>query len=296
MSYSNDGGINMRLKKSIILSNVLDPYTKNPKNHLETIKRIIESKRYEAIETRLISDEETIDYLNHNKGHVSLEYYVTGDISRANLSLSDGTSDKAIAIVKDALMIASKSNADYLGIASGTNNQNMLKGLDIFINSLKEIFEFIKDNQLKIKLAIEPLDQYAHKKNVIGSLDFTLRMINRLEALGYDENNYIITFDTAHVALNEDDFDESIKKLSKYIYKFHFANAILDKDDSDYGDNHMSFDRGFINESLAQHLLSIVKLNCKHDVEVAVEIREKDINHAWTLENVTYKFLECTFK
>lgn len=285
----------MTFKKSIILSNILDPFTKNPTDHLSVIKKLIESGKYDAIETRLISDVEAIEYLKLNKNDMSVEYYITGDLSRAGLSLSDDSSAKAIRMVKDSLVIASESNADFLGIASGTNNENMLKGLDIFVNSLCEIFEFIKDNKLNIRLAIEPLDQFAHKKNVIGSLDFTLRLIKKLESLGYNENNFILTFDTAHVALNEDDFEETIMKLSKYIYKLHFADAVLDKNQKEYGDYHMNFGKGFINPFIAKKIIKLLSKYCSHDVEIAVEIREKDVDHAWILEQESYEFLEKAF-
>ncbi len=154
-----------------------------------------------------------------------------------------------------------------------------------------ELFEYIHEEHLSIKLAIEPLDQYAHKKNVIGSLDMTLRMIRALEAAGYDENNYILTWDAAHVALNEDDFETSIQALSKYIYKVHFANAILDKHDPLYGDHHMDFNGGFMNVTVASSILKYCQKYIDHPIEVACEIREKNRENCWNREAETYQFI-----
>lgn len=290
-----------RFKKGIIVSNILDPLSKDPKDLKEVYQRLFTEKRYEAIETRVLKDESLIEYYNEiKKPNVSLEAYVTGDLSRMGVSLSSVNEEsrhKAIEYTKEMLDLGNLVDLDYLGIASGkADSPNTLWGLDMFVSSLCELFEYVLKKGYKTKLAIEPLDQYAHKCNVIGSLDLTLRMVRRLEALGYDHHNYIITFDSAHVALNEDDFEETITKLAPYIYKIHFANAVLDKNDPLYGDNHMAFEGGFMNEEVAVAILKQAKKYIDHDVEVSLEIREKDKDKAWDLENYAYDFLNKVLK
>lgn len=164
------------------------------------------------------------------------------------------------------------------------------------MKSLIEIFDFMHDKCLTIRLSIEPLDQYAHKKYVIGSLDMTVRLIRELEKQGYGTREFILAWDAAHVALNEDDFEDSIRKLAKYIYKVHFANAILDKDDELYGDRHLNFEKGFMNLEVAKSILSYCKKYIDHPIEVACEIRETNREHCWVLEEKTYNFLSEAMK
>ena len=216
-------------------------------------------------------------------------------MARAGLSLS-GTDEanrrQAVEICKKELLAADKTNCTYLGIGSGAIEENTLKNLDQFVRSLSEIFDFMREKGLKTRLSIEPLDQYAHKKNVIGSLDMTLRLLRKLEKRGYGTAEFILTWDAAHVALNEDDFEESIRKLAKYIYKVHFANAVLDKEDALYGDRHLNFEKGFMNQEVARNILAYCKNYIDHPIEVACEIRETEREHCWILEEETYRFLK----
>ena len=43
-----------RFKKGIIVSNILDPLSKDPKDLKEVYQRLFTEKRYEAIETRVL--------------------------------------------------------------------------------------------------------------------------------------------------------------------------------------------------------------------------------------------------
>lgn len=91
--------------------------------------------------------------------------------------------------------------------------------------------------------------------------------------------------------MNEDDFETSIKSLSKYIYKVHFANAVLDKSDDLYGDYHIDFKKGFMDLKCARRILQVCKKYINHPIEVSCEVREKNIDHCWGLEEELYEFL-----
>ena len=283
------------LKKSILVSNVLDPLTRDPIDLKMVYERLFKENRYESIEIRLIKNQQLIKCFNKLRtARTSVTYYITGDLTRNNLSLSTVNCKnriKAIDYCKESLKDAQKTNCNYMGIASGRIEENALLNLDLFVDSMNEIMHWIEKKGLGIKLAIEPLDQYAHKKNVVGSLDMTCRLINKLENLGWNENHYILTWDSAHVALNEDDFETSIKSLSKYIYKVHFANAVLDKSDDLYGDYHIDFKKGFMDLKCARRILQVCKKYINHPIEVSCEVREKNIDHCWGLEEELYEFL-----
>lgn len=286
----------LEIKKSIIVSNILDPLTKNVDDLKEVYAKLFEENKYQSIETRLIREKTLIHEFNQNRqANTSVTYYATGELSRKGLSLCTTDANKraeAIEFCKEVLEIGQQTKMTYLGIASGEIEANALENLELFVDSVSQLIDYIQLNNMKIKLAIEPLDQYVHKKNVIGSLDMTLRMIHKLETKSYSEKNFIITWDSAHVALNEDDFEESIKQLAKYIYKVHFANAILDRNDDQYGDYHLSFEKGFMNVETAADILNYCCKYINHPIEVACEIREKDRNHCWVLEEECECFLK----
>lgn len=295
MDIEGDDRTMFEIKNSILVSNILDPLSKDTEDLKKVYEKLFKEGRYQSVETRPILDEDLISYFNMIRDpQITTTYYVTGNLSRAGLSLSsqdDGKRLNAIAYCKEMLMQSAKTNVTYLGIASGVIEDNALLNLDLFVDSLIELFNFVQRNNLHIRFAIEPLDQYAHKKNVIGTLDMTLRMIKKLENKGYGINQFILTWDAAHVALNEDAFEESIQKLSKYIYKVHFANAILNKEDEMYGDYHLDFSKGFMNLACAKEILSYCRKYIDHPIEVACEIREKSKDHCWVLEEECYKFL-----
>ena len=94
-----------RFKKGIIVSNILDPLSKDPKDLKVVYQRLFAEKRYEAIETRVLKDESLIEYYNEiKKPNVSLEAYVTGDLSRMGVSLSSVNEEsrhKAIEYTKE---------------------------------------------------------------------------------------------------------------------------------------------------------------------------------------------------
>lgn len=281
-------------KKSILISNILDPYTKNKEDIKLMYKKLFNENRYSSIETRII-DDDIIEFFNLIKpSNVSLTFCINGELSRRNLSLCSCNEEirkASIEYCKSLLVVANKTNADYLCLASGKVEDNALNNLDMFIESLSEIFIYTKERGYHTRICIEPLDQYAHKKNTIGSLDMTIRMINKLESLGYGTNDFVLAWDSAHVALNEDDFEKTIKDLSKYIYKIHFATAILDKNHLQYGDHHLDFDFGFMDLQCAKKIYAYAKKYINHKVDFACEIKENVKDNAWKLEKRTFEFL-----
>lgn len=94
------------------------------------------------------------------------------------------------------------------------------------------------------------------------------------------------------MALNEDDFEASFAALAPYIVRVHFANAILNKQSPLYGDHHLNFcEEGFLTLKSARTIKKLMDRYLTGEISVAVEIREKERDHAWQLEAESYAFL-----
>lgn len=286
---------NFEFKKSLIVSNIFDPYTKNAKDLKEIYQYIFSKKNYNSIETRVIKKDMVSFFNSIRDKNVTLTYYLSGQLLRKNLSLctlDEIKRKKSIYFCKKAIDLAIKTNCNYIGIVSGPSEENTLNNLNKFVSSIKSLLNYIKKKEYNLKIAIEPLDQYADKRNCVGTLDMTLRMIRKLEESNFSKEDFIIIWDSAHFALNEDDFEESIKELSKYIYKIHFANAILNYKDKGYGDKHYDFSKGFMNYKVAKKILEYCSKYIKHRVEVACEIRVQHKEKCFDVEKSCLDFLK----
>lgn len=290
---------NFKIKKSLIVSNIFDPYTKDINDLRKIYKYIFEKNNYDSIETRVI-EKEMVSFFNkiRNKD-ITITYYLTGQLSRNNLSLcktDDVERKKAINFCKRKIDQAIKTGCNYIGVVSGKSEENLLHNLDKFVDSIKKLLSYIKKKKYNIKLAIEPLDQYADKRNCVGTLDTTLRLLRKLEKDNFDEKDFILVWDSAHFALNEEDFETSIKMLSRYIYKVHFANAVLDYKQKDYGDKHLDFSKGFMNEKVAKNILEYCSKYIDHEIELSCEIRTNNKSDCFKVEKYCLNFIDKVIK
>ena len=95
------------------------------------------------------------------------------------------------------------------------------------------------------------------------------------------------------MALNKDDFKESIQALAPYISRVHFANAILDETNPRFGDWHIDLcEEGFLNQQVARDILEALDEVSSGEILVTMEIRESDKEKVWALEDKCYHFLQ----
>lgn len=284
----------IKYKKSLLISNILDPLTHSDEDLMNLYSQLSQDLKYGSLETRLIRNQELIDFYNEKFEDVELTYWVTGELQRKGLNLSAVNEDKrkeAVHYVKSMIKVAAFTHCHWLGIASGKIESTLDEGLKAFQLSVIELLEDIQNYDMAIM--IEPLDQFAHKCNVVGTVDTTLTLLKNIPEKYLKNKKLAICLDTAHTALNKDDFEEAFKKLSPYISRVHFANAVLDETSHLYGDHHLPFCKeGILNIDFAKRIKSLMDQYLDGNVTVAVEIRETDRNHAWSLEKETYDFLE----
>ncbi|MDO5717691.1 MAG: TIM barrel protein [Tissierellia bacterium] len=289
-------------KKSILVSNILDPLTHEKTDLEQVYKKLYDLNRYESIETRLIEDDELRQSFNKiaKKRKWKTLFWITGVMSREgfNLSSCDETfRKKSVERVYTLMDQANHHICSYVGIASGIieKENNLNKQINRFSKSIYEIVEYIENKQYSFNLVIEPLDQFAHKKNVLGSLDSWKKLMLNICNISWLKNGRLsFCWDSAHVALNEDDFIETLKVMLPYLSHIHFSDAILNKNSNQYGDYHREFDdKGIINLYTAKnivHYLKKIKIKDRF-LFVAVEVRTKNREDSWRNEEKYYNFL-----
>lgn len=280
---------------SILVSNILDPLTHNDEDLCQVVQHLADMKRYTSIETRLIKEGVVRDLCIKHLKQAEFTFWITGELQRAGLNLSsvdEVNRSEAVCKVKEMMIEAQASNCTWLGIASGCIETTISEGCSAFLKSVMELLEEIKEKNYSFKIIIEPLDQFAHKCNVLGTTETVLSFMKLLPVEAVTKGDVCLCWDSAHMALNEDDFESSFAKLAPYIVRVHFANAVLDKQSNLYGDHHLDFcEEGFLNLESAHEIKRLMDKYLTGDITVAVEIREKERDHAWQLEAESYTFL-----
>jgi len=286
-------------KKSLLLSEVFNPYMDDNERLLEIIKKTHEQNRYSSIETDVIFDK----YLRNEFKNISKESnwsvtnWVVNELTQSGLSasaLEKNKYDKTIDRIYKLIDLSYEGNGEYFGIASGPieDETQIDKALDRFENTLHLVYERIKSTDMKI--VIEPLDQFAHKKFLIGTTDRFEKFLQRFDDTDLIKNDRLsLCYDCAHFALNEDVFSESIPRLAKYTSKIHLSNAVLDKNSTQYGDHHMPLgEPGFMNVKTAKNVIEEFELMGKDNLDVAGEARTHNKNEVWKNEEKIYDFVD----
>ena len=187
---------------------------------------------------------------------------------------------------------ASSVPCSWIGIASGKIETTVEEGIQAFAASVAALWKEIKQREYPFRILIEPLDEFAHKCNVLGQTSTVISFMELLPAEALHEKQICLCWDSAHMALNEDSFASSIQQLAPYIVRVHFANAVLDKESKLYGDHHLGFCKeGFLNLNSAKEIKKLMDAYLQGEITVAVEIRETNRDHAWQLEEESYQFL-----
>jgi len=111
-----------------------------------------------------------------------------------------------------------------------------IQAIEQLTNSLIEICNYAGVRGAQI--SFEPFDRDFHKYRLIGTTDEFVKLEKDVR---YKCSNFSLTWDSAHVYLQENVLLESMKKSADYIKRVHFANVYTDKNHPYYGDRHMPF-------------------------------------------------------
>lgn len=290
-----------QLYPSAHIAELFFPQANNEAEILNVITRIAEGGYYQGFETGIIHTPDIAGKIRHlaEENQLNVTQWLTFELLKDNLDLSSldaGLRETSIRRACELVHLAAECGTRKLSLVSGKDpgearREEAKKG---FGEALIRIGETVSQYHNMI-LQVEPLDRYAHKCQLIGP---TAETVDWMNALRPDCPNLYLAWDSAHVALNEEDLIESLKCAAPLISQLHLANAILDPHAQGYGDYHMKFgEPGFLTLATASQILKAAMdlPNLSSGViplSVAVEMRTTEQDDLWDNERQCREFLQ----
>lgn len=287
---------------SLLVSNIFDPVSKDEATILQLYEEIASLHYYKGIETRILFEKENqaaFSLLSKKAGWY-VTFWLTGNLNARQLRLCDLDEQQrkeAVSYVKSLIDIGYKSNACAIGICSGQTAGNKQKEYRQFLTSMEELLHYITVYPA-LTLVLEPLDAFADKKHIIGDLAITKKLLQDLQSKDLSRQ-FRLAFDTAHVALNEENLSATLQQLAPCVDRIHFANAVLDHKHPLYGDQHLPFgEPGFLNLQQAYRLIEEAsKMSfSSHQLYLTGEVRAMDTHQMWPTEALTRDFISSVIK
>ena len=258
------------------------------------VKRILSDGYYKKLELGSVKDEKIRRQFRDMIEELHLEWvqWLTNNINERGLHPATTDSSlrkRTIQELKDLIEEAAQSGVQHVAMISGPDageaqREEARKGMEEVMYALSEHIT----QYTGMCLFLEPLDRGAHKNNLIGP---TPEAVQLMEKVNQIHDNCRVGWDSAHVALNKEDFAESVKQCRTCLGQIHLANAIVDPKDPGYGDFHMPMGApGVLTVETARTILKAAA-ELQKPVSVAVETRCTDETEMMKRVETNRKFL-----
>lgn len=249
------------------------------KKNIAAVKKIAEAKNYQITEW---ASPELI-----NRGY--------------NLSSTDkALREKSIAYAVELVKTAAEAGTTNVGLPSGDDPGDLKR--EAAKEALFESYCAISKEARAydgLHLTLEPLDRYAHKKQLMGPIH---EVAEWFAALKKECPNFYIHWDSAHEALAGIDLIESLEAALPFMAQFHICNCVTDPSHPYYGDFHMEVGRapeykswGFLTPQIAAELLKRVAaenpVKGVKNTHAAIEVRTHMGDDLWEREREIREFL-----
>lgn len=273
---------------------------------VDVLDRIAELDFYRAIETGfyLEADHQRRVRETCKQNGWQLTMWTTPTILAEGLNLSSldpALREKSVARTIELVQHAIACGADKIGVPSGDypGDAHCEEAKKVLYDSFVRISESIAAHP-NMQIVLEPLDRYAHKKQLIGPM---AESIEWFAPLHQECSNIFIHWDSAHEALGKIDLLESLRLARPYLSQLHLTNAILDPSHPMYGDWHMDVGQapafaspGYLTPEIGAEILREVVSEpltpgCKATF-VAMEIRSHIGDDLWHKEETGRTFLK----
>ncbi|MFW0768062.1 sugar phosphate isomerase/epimerase family protein [Trabulsiella odontotermitis] len=271
---------------------------------LQVIRQVAATDYYQGFETGIIKQPDIARAIRSiaEQQHLHVTQWLTFELLRDNLNLSSLDSalrEKSIRRACELVHLAAACGTTKLSLVSGSDpgearREEAKKG---FGEALIRIGEEIKQYPTML-MQVEPLDRFAHKCQLIGPTDETVAWMTQLRK---DCPKLYLAWDSAHVALNEEDLAQSLRLAAPLISQLHLANAILDPKAEGYGDYHMKFgEPGFLTPRTAAEIVrTALSLPLPQEIgpiSIAVEMRTTEQDDLWDNERQCRAFLQTAMQ
>lgn len=124
---------------------------------------------------------------------------------------------------------------------------------------------------LGASISFESFDTDKDKCRLIGNTKQVLELMEYVRGQGCD--NFFLTWDLGHFALEEGNYIKSFNSLLQYIKRIHISNYCTDKSQWYYGDKHLPFNGlGEITEKNITLIIDFITKHPNHIESVAFEV------------------------
>lgn len=292
----------MQLKErfcpSLLVSESFFPLLGNEEELYRTVEQVLSEKYYTRMETGSLKTawarEKFIKMVKDLD--IGFTQWITNDINDRKLNPS--TTDKVlrertIREICDLVDIAGESGADRVAMVSGPDPGEALRSEAL--KGIEEVLLAVSEKMMQYPgmiLLLEPLDRGAHKNNLIGPTGDSVVLMKQVNKV---HNNCLLSWDSAHMALNKENLAESLAACSEYIGHIHLANAVLDPAREGYGDWHMAMGApGFLDVACGREILknAAAAPALRLDMGVSIESRCQPGQDPYANEQVCRNFLK----
>lgn len=273
------------LYPGLLASETFFPVLDNEGLLTDMVKRVVEDGFYGRVEISAMKTPLGQRELRALAAQIPVTQWITNDLNALNLNPSAVDSElrrRTVEKMKELVDVAAESGADRVAIISCQDPGPALraeaaKGLT---ETMCTVAQYAAARN--ITLMLEPLDRGAHKNNFIGPTDEAVAILKQVHETC---SNVLISWDSAHVALNGEDVVASLEQSFDYVGQIHLANAVLDRSSKAFGDWHMAMgEPGFLTEEVAAQLAKSACLRLG-DKRMAITIESRSANADVMLEN-----------
>ncbi len=292
--------ITSKLYPSAHIAELFFPLTDDENAVAHVVRRIAGIGYYRGVETGIIHRPDIAKTIRDIAGEHDLRVtqWLTFELLKDHLNLSSLDTTLRETSIKRAcelVHLAAECGTSKLSLVSGGDPGDALReeAKKGFAEALVRIGDTVRQYP-DMLIQVEPLDRFAHKCQLIGPTDETVRWMARLRA---DCPRLYLAWDSAHVALNQEDLAESLALAAPLMSQMHLANAILDPKTPGYGDYHMKFgEPGFLTAQVAAQLVrTALALPLAPElgaISIAVEMRTGERDDLWDNERQCRDFLQ----
>ncbi len=285
------------------------PVMSDEKFAVKMLAQAAEIEFYQGVELGFIKDKscrKEIRRIVENRGW-QLTQWCSPVIANKGLSLSSLDKDerkKAVKCAIDMLGGIAECGCVRCGLQSGPDPLPELRdeAKKVLHESCVEISEAAKQ-YTGMYLLIEPLDRFAHKKQLLGPIK---EVVDWFKELKKDAPNFYIHWDSAHEKLGNADLIESVTLAAPYMAQFHICNCVNDPKHPYYGDHHMDVGQapdfktwGYLTPEVGAEILKAVKsfepCDGVENMYCALEVRSHLADDLWAKEKLIRTFLTKVF-
>lgn len=224
-----------------------------------------------------IWDENTNDFeccLERVVKYLNVDVYLSPIMQKQGLDLMGLTSEeikRVLEYVKGRVASLVKYGVKNITFSSPKVRADMSyrQSIDILVQLLLDICEYCAE--FGVKVGFEAFDVTKDKCRLLGG---TNELLNIFQLIIGMRNNFSLTWDSGHFALEGENLLDSLAKLKKYIRRIHISNYSLKSNKWYYGDKHLPFGSlGSMRMSTVEEIIRYINAEMNDTVEtVSFEI------------------------